>query len=433
MTLWYEKTSGPAHDLERFKRQRNDLTVRKLAVPRGFKVPLNAPYTQFDPDRINGIQMYQAQPLPDPYFRTTTGAQLQQAIAPSDSINPLVFNRFVGTTLQQVNVPDGLSVAEPTEKPFQQPTPWLVPSTYFSSMSLLLNASRTWRVYYRESPSLSTSPLLNTKLQVLTLQGRKSQMPNTNVETDCQGNSCDCRVVYPITRPRCFKLRVTPDAKSFDRVTVYHEMMPDHFMVLPDIPYMDVKVCTLRTTVDHTAWGLLYNYHGNGNFVKSSVSPFIAATGKMKLKYMAAHTYSNEPLEGYAIDEPLSGAHQTVYVKGSKATIAFRGTDLNDRHDINADLSIAGGIPELDPSFQTAVSNAEKVIHKYGAGNVRTTGHSLGGTKAFYVSHKTGIPATGFNPGWSPSLLQRSNIMTGWNLKNSHPSIYPLYWSKRRR
>jgi predicted esterase YcpF (UPF0227 family) len=45
---------------------------------------------------------------------------------------------------------------------------------------------------------------------------------------------------------------------------------------------------------------------------------------------------------------------------------------------------------------------ARALIQKYGKSRVMVAGHSLGGTKAMFVSDTLGLPCVAFNPGWSP-------------------------------
>lgn len=145
--------------------------------------------------------------------------------------------------------------------------------------------------------------------------------------------------------------------------------------------------------------------------------------------YMANHAYNQENLEGYSTDKDLSNEYQTTYVKDGKATVAFSGTDFSKPgkmiHDLNADLEIVQGTQEMDPTFSAALEAVRKAQSKYGIKNVYATGHSLGGTKALYASHKLGVKATAFNPGWSPMAVAQSGYMTPWNLRNAHAFVVP--------
>ena len=80
------------------------------------------------------------------------------------------------------------------------------------------------------------------------------------VQTDPQGNTLFTRVVVPKKAPRKYALRATPDRRSIEGVVVHHEETDDSFTVVPDASYIDVKVCTCLTTVEHLCWGLKWVY-----------------------------------------------------------------------------------------------------------------------------------------------------------------------------
>jgi hypothetical protein len=85
-------TTGPAEDIEMFDYIRNEYPTL--------------------PDPPGDIPFYeQAFPLPDPYQRHTSSEQVIQATTYQD-FNPLPFTRFVGTSTEQINQPQFLSVNE---------------------------------------------------------------------------------------------------------------------------------------------------------------------------------------------------------------------------------------------------------------------------------------------------------------------------------
>jgi hypothetical protein len=126
--------------------------------------------------------------------------------------------------------------------------------------------------------------------------------------------------------------------------------------------------------------------------------------------------YKGTDVEGYQIDHRLSNEYGTVYVsnKTGKATVAFSGTQFNAPHkgvggkikraakDVWADLHIASGTEQDSEEFRKASAQFEEVQKQYGKGNVDVTGHSLGGSKAMYISSKYGVHADAYNPGWTP-------------------------------
>lgn len=115
----------------------------------------------------------------------------------------------------------------------------------------------------------------------------------------------------------------------------------------------------------------------------------------------------NSPREvhGWEPDLELSNENRTVYHKGGKAKVVFRGTKLGagrkSLRDIGSDLLIVAGLQDVSSRMKNAVKTTDLAIAKYGKENVSLTGHSLGGSQAAYVSRKKGLKATGFNTAWS--------------------------------
>jgi len=100
--------------------------------------------------------------------------------------------------------------------------------------------------------------------------------------------------------------------------------------------------------------------------------------------------------DGYIVDEELSDYKTKTYVKDGTALVAYKGTGLSIT-DWDADVTIAMGTQRYNPEFKKAVSLAKQAKEKYG--NVYTTGHSLGGTKAIESANAIGGKAIVFNPG----------------------------------
>jgi hypothetical protein len=101
--------------------------------------------------------------------------------------------------------------------------------------------------------------------------------------------------------------------------------------------------------------------------------------------------------EGYSVDEEFTNHNTKTYVKDGKALVAYKGTNPLNIIDLDADKYIALGIHREHPEFRKASSLAQKVKNKYG--NITTTGHSLGGTKAIESADDAGGRAVVFNPG----------------------------------
>lgn len=142
--------------------------------------------------------------------------------------------------------------------------------------------------------------------------------------------------------------------------------------------------------------------------------------------HLAKGAYTSSPVEGYTIDPELTYGNITTYKnnKTGKATVSFAGT--KGVKDIKSDLAILAGVEQNDPQFQQALEMSKKAVKKYGQENVHVTGHSLGGTKATYVSSKLGIKATTFNQGWfGGSLTHATSIGDKWNTSKVKDYVTP--------
>lgn len=136
--------------------------------------------------------------------------------------------------------------------------------------------------------------------------------------------------------------------------------------------------------------------------------------------FMQNYAYRQKELEGYDIDHTLSNQKGTVYVNKAtgKATLAFAGTQVEKKHwrqgakDVWADVHIGLGQESSSEEFKKAERQYLAVTSKYGKENVDLTGHSLGGTKAAWISHKHGAQADVYNMGISPSGREQ------WDLRN---------------
>jgi len=118
----------------------------------------------------------------------------------------------------------------------------------------------------------------------------------------------------------------------------------------------------------------------------------------MNLADFAKHSYGPTAPRGYLIDQELSGPDRKVYHKDGKAIIAYRGTSVTNSRDLTANAGMGIGIHHKLNRFKHSVDIANRAVKKYGKHNVTITGHSLGGSQALYVHHKTGIKGSAFNP-----------------------------------
>lgn len=101
--------------------------------------------------------------------------------------------------------------------------------------------------------------------------------------------------------------------------------------------------------------------------------------------------------QGYVLDQEFTSNNTRTYVKDGQALVAYKGTNPLNIVDLDADAAIAIGTQRLNPQFVKASDLAKRVREKYG--NITTTGHSLGGTKAIESANDAGGKAIVFNPG----------------------------------
>ena len=108
-------------------------------------------------------------------------------------------------------------------------------------------------------------------------------------------------------------------------------------------------------------------------------------------------------INGYTQDIQQSTNDHAVYVSPdkSKVVLVARGTNPSNVKDLRADASISTGFFKNDKRFKTFSTLYDNVKKKYGKSSISTTGHSLGGTQALYLSKLKNIQATSFNAGVS--------------------------------
>ena len=120
-------------------------------------------------------------------------------------------------------------------------------------------------------------------------------------------------------------------------------------------------------------------------------------------------------LVGYEVDPEFSTDVYMVVtpVKNNtnlKAVIVFRGTRISSTSNLKENYLIVQRKHKVSPLFVAAVKLTEDVIKKYGIGNIMSTGYSLGGAKAIFVTETLHIPSIVFNAAWSPfNIVPRTN------------------------
>lgn len=143
---------------------------------------------------------------------------------------------------------------------------------------------------------------------------------------------------------------------------------------------------------------------------------------------LAKASYNQAPeVDGWKRDTQLSNINRSVYTKDGKAKVAFRGTDLSNKHtwadDIGTDILLGLGLQDKSSRLKNAKVTTDKAVQKYGKENVSLTGHSLGGSTTAYVSRATGLKGTGFNAAFSPIDALRKRTYSNFNNVTSDGDI----------
>lgn len=125
--------------------------------------------------------------------------------------------------------------------------------------------------------------------------------------------------------------------------------------------------------------------------------------------YVSDRVYLN-PFErprhifGYELDEKFNEFEYALYVNHEKKTwiIGYRGTEVTAVKDYISDLNILLGTQSWNDRFNHSVQVYEDAKKTYPDYHSIVTGHSLGGTIAYFIAKKF-IPdrCVGFNPGSS--------------------------------
>lgn len=132
--------------------------------------------------------------------------------------------------------------------------------------------------------------------------------------------------------------------------------------------------------------------------------------------YISDRVYLN-PFErprhifGFELDEKFNEFEYALYVNHAKKTwiIGYRGTEVTAVKDYISDLNILLGTQSWNERFNASVHVYEEAKKMYPDYHSVVTGHSLGGTIAYFIAKKF-LPdrCVGFNPGSSanPTFAQ---------------------------
>jgi hypothetical protein len=139
-------------------------------------------------------------------------------------------------------------------------------------------------------------------------------------------------------------------------------------------------------------------------------------------------------LPNYTIDRNLSNGLSTTIVNlkadGTKdVIISYRGTQ--NLTDIGVDLfQISTGSPIEKLAgipigrFKTSQDKYNEVKLAYPNSNITTTGHSLGGSLAYFIGKTNNIKSYGFNSGSSPL-----DLITNLGIKNNPENQFTHYYT----
>jgi hypothetical protein len=141
-----------------------------------------------------------------------------------------------------------------------------------------------------------------------------------------------------------------------------------------------------------------------------------------------------DKVDGFELDKSLSTTTSKVYHSPTQTVVAHRGT--SGAADVATDAVYAyGGISalKLTPRYRAAYNVQKKAEEKYGAKNITTIGHSLGGLLAELVGGKTKEVLT-FNKATRPgSNVKQSNQTDVSTTGDVVSSLNPLPFQKNKQ
>jgi hypothetical protein len=143
--------------------------------------------------------------------------------------------------------------------------------------------------------------------------------------------------------------------------------------------------------------------------------------------------YGSKDVEGWTKDPKHSSRDRTLYYRDHpdgkrESVMALRGTDLtrNSRgKDLGADALVFAGLQSYGARFRGAEKAAKSALKDHP--DLKTTGHSLGGSVSLHLNHKLGLGAETFNAGVSPFDIKHGGIGPEHilNLMKPKPNIKP--------
>ena len=99
-------------------------------------------------------------------------------------------------------------------------------------------------------------------------------------------------------------------------------------------------------------------------------------------------------VKGWEYMPSFSTFDLATFRRGTDIRMIFKGTSNNT--DLLTDIKLLINLP--DRTFKTAVENYDKIRKTFPQSNITVSGHSLGGTKALFVSKQRNVKGVVFNP-----------------------------------
>ncbi len=106
-------------------------------------------------------------------------------------------------------------------------------------------------------------------------------------------------------------------------------------------------------------------------------------------------------IDGYEYLEDISPEDKTVYKKGDKIKVGYRGS-ATPRDWISNFEYLALGREKLDPDYIKDDIHFSKLKEKFPTADISVAGHSRGSSRADSISRKYKVPTIGFNPASTP-------------------------------
>ncbi len=106
-------------------------------------------------------------------------------------------------------------------------------------------------------------------------------------------------------------------------------------------------------------------------------------------------------IDGYEYLEDISPDDKTVYKKGNKIKVGYRGS-ATPRDWLSNFEYLALGREKIDPQYIKDDIHFSKLKEEFPTADISVSGHSRAGSRADAISRKYKVPTVGFNPASTP-------------------------------